>query len=69
MSVEIPRSAAAVMPRVGQEIRQLSSRFLDLPLPRETSFPMYKIPLDIAVTLGSGGLLSFQAAGLSRVLP
>jgi U32 family peptidase len=63
VSVEVPRGATPVMPRLGQEIRQLSSRFLDLPQPRESSFPMYKIPLDILVTFGSGGLLSFQSPG------
>ena len=63
VSVEVPVSASAAMPRQGQEIRQLSSRFLDLPQPRETSFPMYKIPLDFEVTFGSGGLLTFQAPG------
>ena len=63
VSVEIPDSAVPVMPRQGQEIRQLSSRFLDLPQPRESSFPMYKIPLDLQVTFGSAGLLSFQAPG------
>jgi len=63
VSVEVPRTAAPVLPRQGQEIRQLSSRFLDLPQPRESSFPMYKIPLDLRVTFGSAGLLSFQAPG------
>ncbi len=66
VSIEVPRTASPVMPRQGQEIRQLSSRFLDLPQPRESSFPTYKIPLDLEVTLG-GGVLSFQAHGFPEV--
>jgi len=63
VSVEVPQDAAGTMPLKGQEIRQLSSRFLDLPQPREASFPEYKIPLDLRISFGSGGLLTFEAAG------
>jgi len=63
VSIEVPRDAAQVIPLRVQEIRQLSSRFLDLPQPREASFPVYKIPLDLRVTFGRGGLLSFEAPG------
>jgi putative protease len=63
VSVEVPRDAAPAMPGRGQEMRQLSSRFLDLPQPREASFPMYKIPLDLRVTFGTGGLLTFETPG------
>jgi putative protease len=63
VSVEVPREAAEAMPRQGQEIRQLSSRFLDLPQPRESAFPMYKVLLDLAVSFGADGDLSFKAPG------
>jgi hypothetical protein len=54
------------MPQVGQEIRQLSSRFLDLAEPREASFPLYKIPLDFKVTIAGRGLLSVEVPGFPR---
>ncbi len=63
VSVEVPPDAARTMPRVGQEIRHLSSRFLDLPEPREASFPAYRIPLDLRITIGPGGLLTIDAPG------
>jgi U32 family peptidase len=62
VGVEVPSDAAA-LPDVGGEIRQLSSRFLDLPQPKEAGFPLYKIPVDMGVTLGKDGALSVQAAG------
>jgi hypothetical protein len=63
VSIDLPRDLARTMPRKGQEIRQLSSRFLDLKEPREGSFPEYKFSLDFLVTLGAGGLLCIQASG------
>ena len=56
VTVEVPPEAGPV-PRKGTEIRQLSSRFLDLPQPKEAGFPPYKVPVDLTVTLeeGEGG--------------
>ena len=51
------------MPGKGQEIRQLSSRFLDLPQPRESSFPLYKIPLDLDVSLTADGRFAVRGTG------
>ena len=62
VSVEIPADAVA-LPAPGQEIRHLSSRFLDLPQPSEASFPLYKIPVDLDVRVGTEGTFVFQAAG------
>jgi len=61
--IEVPREASAVMPLKGQEIRHLSSRFLDLPQPSEASFEMYKIPVDLRVGLDREGMLRVQPAG------
>ena len=63
VSVEVPRDAGETMPEKGQEIRQLSSRFLDLPQPREASFPVYRIPLDLDVSIAVGGRISFRSPG------
>ena len=65
VSVEIPAGSEA-LPAKGQEIRHLSSRFLDLPQPSEASFPLYKIPVDLHVTLRPGGTFVFQPAGLPQ---
>jgi U32 family peptidase len=61
--VEVPREASEGMPVTGQDIRHLSSRFLDLPQPSEASFAMYKIPLALSVSLDSAGTFRIQAAG------
>ncbi|MGA2974450.1 MAG: peptidase U32 family protein [Spirochaetia bacterium] len=70
VSVEVPPDATAAMPRAGCEIRHLSSRFLDLPQPREAGFPLYKIPVNLNVTLERDaeppqgkGLLHMRASG------
>jgi putative protease len=62
VSVEVPLDAAAAMPARGEEIRQLSSRFLDLQQPSELSFPPYKIPREMRITLGVGRI-SFAVTG------
>ena len=46
VNVGVPGSAGS-LPLPGAEIRHLSSRFLDLPMPKEAGFPLYKIPLDM----------------------
>jgi U32 family peptidase len=63
VSVEVATDAAAALPRKGQEIRHLSSRFLDLPQPAEGSFALYKIPVELDVRLESNGTLHVKAAG------
>ncbi|MGD0727388.1 MAG: peptidase U32 family protein [Spirochaetia bacterium] len=65
------RPPGPVLPQPGAEIRHLSSRFLDLPMPKEAGFPLYRIPLDMHVGVsnvtGYGdrkpGVLSVRAAG------
>jgi len=64
VAIEVPREASAGMPRKGQEIRHLSSRFLDLPQPGEASFAMYKIPVDLRIGLSRDGTFRVQPAGL-----
>jgi putative protease len=59
------------LPPPGAEIRHLSSRFLDLPMPKEAGFPLYRVPLDMRVGLSSAardgerrsGVLSVRIAG------
>ncbi|HET6450477.1 MAG TPA: peptidase U32 family protein [Spirochaetia bacterium] len=63
VEIEVPVEAAPGMPAPGQEIRHLSSRFLDLPQPRETSFALFKIPVDMGVRLETDGRLEVTAAG------
>ncbi len=66
----VPGSRAAVLgsreeidvapPVVGTEIRHMSSRFLDLPQPKEAGFPFFRIPAAIEVSLDGTGSLSFS---------
>ncbi len=63
VSIEVPVEAAPVMPQVGQELRHLSSRSLDLPQPKEGSMPVYRIPVDLHVRLQEEGLFEVQAPG------
>ena len=55
VGVEVPLDAGASMPLPGVEVRHFSSRFLDLPQPKETGFPPWKIPLEIQVHIAAGG--------------
>jgi putative protease len=57
-----PTETGRKLPQPGAEIRHLSSRFLDLPEPKETSFPLYQVPLDMRVGLSQSGVLSVRAA-------
>jgi len=43
--------SAGPAPAVGQEIRQMSSRFLDLSQPKEAGFPLYKAPLTASIAM------------------
>ena len=71
VSVRAPSETGRALPRPGNEIRHLSSRFLDLPMPKEAGFPLYKVPLDMHVGVskiaGQGdrtsGVLSVRAEG------
>lgn len=66
MSIELPREPGAPKPAAGDELRHLSSRFLDLPQQKEARFPMYKVPIDLRVRLSreeARGTLRVQAAG------
>jgi putative protease len=63
VTIEVPREVSAVMPMKGQEIRHLSSRFLDLPQPTEASFPMCKIPVDLRIGLDHAGMFRVQPTG------
>jgi putative protease len=53
VQVELPRDGRR-RPEVGQQIYQLSSRFLDLPQPREASFKPWRIPLAGRISVASG---------------
>jgi putative protease len=59
--IEVP--ADVPVPRLHTEIRHLSSRYLDLPVPSETGFPAYRIVREVEVKLRAGGELLFQVAG------
>lgn len=64
VAIELPRPAGGALPVAGDEIRHLSSRFLDLPQPKEAGFPLYRIPVDLRVTLAAGspkGMLAVKA--------
>lgn len=64
VAIELPRPAGGALPVAGDEIRHLSSRFLDLPQPKEAGFPLYRIPVDLRVTLAAGspkGMLEVKA--------
>jgi hypothetical protein len=63
VTVEVPLEAGPAMPRQGQEMRQLSSRFLDLPQPREPGFPLYKVPIDLDISMTREGMLCIQVEG------
>jgi U32 family peptidase len=64
VSIQVPPEGAAALASAGDgvEIRHLSSRFLDLPQPKEAGFPLYKVPVDMDVSL-SDGALSVRAVG------
>ena len=64
VDIEVPRGVSQTLPAEGQEIRQLSSRFLDLPQPREASFPPYKIPLDLEISVDAEGRITVKSPGL-----
>ena len=53
VSVEVPAETGPVLPQPGAEIRHLSSRFLDLPMPKEAGFPLYRVPVDMRVGLSN----------------
>jgi U32 family peptidase len=63
VTVEVPREAGEPLPARGTEIRHLSSRFLDLPQPKEAAFPLWKKRVDMEVGLTREGRLTVQAAG------
>jgi putative protease len=63
VSIDLPLQPGAPVPAAGEEIRHLSSRFLDLPQPKETGFPLYQIPVELEVALaaeGKRGVLTVQ---------
>ncbi len=64
VSIDVPPLADPALPSKGDEIRQLSSRFLDLPQPKEAGFPLYRILVDLEVALDRGGVLTARTAGL-----
>jgi U32 family peptidase len=62
VSVAVPAEGAAALTSAEVEVRHLSSRFLDLPQPKEAGFPLYKIPVDLEVSLSTDAL-SVRAPG------
>ena len=63
VAVEVPREAGDQLPERGTEIRHFSSRFLDLPQPKEAAFPPWKKPVDMEVGLTQGGRVTVQVSG------
>jgi hypothetical protein len=51
VTVEVPASEGTELPAAGTEIRHLSSRFLDLPEPKEGGFAPYRIPVDLEASI------------------
>ncbi len=63
-SVSLPDDG--IVPKAGQPIYQLSSRFLDLKQPKEASVPVWKTAVDLEVSLsrdGEGPLITVSPAG------
>ncbi len=65
VSVDVGEGSA--LPPPGAEIRHLSSRFLDLPMPKETGFPLYRVPLDMRVGLSSAARDGERRSGVFSV--
>jgi putative protease len=63
VGVEVPAETSGGMPEPGAEIRHFSSRFLDLPQPKEAGLAPWKVPLDMKVRMGEGGVLAVEAGG------
>jgi putative protease len=63
VGIEVPADATASLPQTGTEIRHMSSRFLDLPQPKEAGFPLYRMPVNMTVTLDAKSLLTVRADG------
>ena len=67
VSIQVPRQ-----PGPGDEVRHLSSRFLDRAEPKEAGFPAYRIAVDLEARLtasGGNGTLTLRAAGPVRGAP
>ncbi len=72
VAIQLPVQPGTPLPGPGDEVRHLSSRFLDLPEPKEARFPPSRIPVDLAVSLsaqGGTGTLSVRSAGPGQELP
>jgi putative protease len=63
VEVELPPEAASRPPAEGQTVFQLSSRFLDLPQPKEGGFRPYRVPCAGTVELGPAPGVGSPAAG------
>jgi putative protease len=67
VEVLLPDGAGAPIP--GQELRQLSSRFLDLPEPKESSVRAFRTPVAVGVGIdgaaGSEATLAIAAGGIA----
>jgi putative protease len=68
-TVEVRLPADVGVPAAGEEVRQLSSRFLDLPEPKEASVRAYRAPLGVDVVLdgapGGDATLVVTAPGIA----
>jgi U32 family peptidase len=63
VTVMVPPEGIAALSVPGVQLRQLSSRFLDLPQPKEEGFPLYKIPLTVEAGLSQGGVFTARIPG------
>ncbi len=72
VEIDLPAQPGAAQPRPGDEVRHLSSRFLDMPEPKEAGFPRYQVPVDLAVSLSAGVgtmAMTIAASGASLEVP
>ena len=63
VAIEVPADAGELLPDRGTEIQHMSSRFLDLPQPREAGFPLYRLRVNLEVTLDAEARLTVRADG------
>ncbi len=64
--IELPASPPEDFLSKGRPVFHLSSRFLDLPQPKEASFPLYKVPVEVSIRLeakGRSGSFSMNLEG------
>ncbi len=64
--IELPSSPPEDFLSKGRPVFHLSSRFLDLPQPKEASFPLYKVPVEVSIRLEAKGRSGSFSMNLER---